>query len=922
MLNSVLGNCFVFFGRIWVAAAAFAVVGLPSSAQIPPTILDSFPYCSSKSVASEQFGSTGTILLGTGGGIWQLSHAAGPPGIVSDSMLPKPDTGGMTMDIALTPSFAYAAAFRSGLVIFDRTNLTHFPTLKAANTSGAWSVSCLPLSGGYSGHVLVAIGTQEPGTTVPLKPLGRLVIVDHDLGNQTASVLYEHDIGAPVWSVAISSSIAFPGSSGASQFAVLVGLESGQLPSMNEASVQRFDLEYALAPTPSVMPNPLHPTVLGWPDQSGTASQRFVLKVVIDEVSKRAYAAAGAWGVYAFDVSATGAGPQVGLHLDTNSGWPLYVYNNDSPPKPQKGMYSTLSVLYLPGASRARLVIGSGLGLATKSQYYGNTGDKAWRESTLPKPPNLVGDVQGVFEYKLDQLGEPVPDSTGTFPFESAFYTRGDIITPEALSVRAVSSSLFFVDVADDVFGCVVLRGSRSGSDWSLAVDSAWGVGKIPGEPFEDQLIMKQPEKTLYLAIEGALGALDLGVGALPMYQQPLLAQAAGNGGGLYLAGQPNVSGPHGGRVYATSGSGKHSSPGGFTFYNVEDRLHPQNAPDNTQIYELHKGGAGYHLGVFSGLPDPNYSSPHRWLFGTQTDNSQGMLPLDSTIRVWDVGDSTTPVDITSPPPASCSTMGCTVVDPDTLDQGPDYLGTFRASSVAALTNTEISTVAVVTDPSVPPTYQAVYALYGPSAFKWPQAATQQFSTEAGLIILKATVIPGTPSSHVDLQYVGRVPAFDMIPSNDGNDAHKGLYLGSSIYVDETAHRIYGSWSNGGIAWFSFDPLDPVHPLLGRALPLDQIGQYGIPHGPMAIVPGPVGIPSGVQYVYVGFLNEGIAIYSLDFPNSASPQFVEITGSPFPTRWQTAGLILDPDDTRRQTVFTTQARGGVDKLLFSTTLFH
>ena len=61
--------------RSWILAVAFvATASSASRAQTTPTIVDSYPYCTSKSVASEQAGSTATVFMGAGGGIVRLSH--------------------------------------------------------------------------------------------------------------------------------------------------------------------------------------------------------------------------------------------------------------------------------------------------------------------------------------------------------------------------------------------------------------------------------------------------------------------------------------------------------------------------------------------------------------------------------------------------------------------------------------------------------------------------------------------------------------------------------------------------------------------------------------------------------------------------------------------------------------------------------
>lgn len=863
---------------------AAALVASALSAQSPPIfdtpdydIVDGYPYVASKSVASDPL--TNEIYDGAGGGIVRLVHTpdSTPALVAATGALPRFDTGGMTMDIALPPRFVYVAAGSRGLQVRKRPALGTVASFPVAGR--AWTLAWVAAN---ATHNLIFVGTHTPdGFDHQLH--GELLVFDHDTSvplsenvsspNPRLLTATPIALGAPAWSVAASTEIPPPAGvtidPGALGVCVLVGIQSGGCYTSAPPPLRRLDFAYTGGATPAV-------TVVSTLDWNGDFRQgqyfgRFIRDCVIDGAHDRAYAGAYWDGVYAFDLAS-------GLAQVNAPGWPIKHLNAQS--QVELSYSNALALDPSPGGGvPARLLVGRGWPLATETQYIGDctaapcNQSEAPAEALVSNPPTHFGvasyalDVSGAHSVALEAVRETV----------DAAHERK--LTCEALAIRKLANGDYQIDIAADSLGFHVLRARNTSGSWSLAPDGEWSTdpppAKLPLHAFDDAVIVDEPQgRQLYVATE--LGTIGFGIGGSSPTPLAIATPQLAKNGGVVLAAFANPTG----RLIAGTSAGRPDSPGGLAFYDTQSPSAPVLVSGSQQ---LHRGGFGYGIAARTG-----FSAGERFLYAVSERKPDATL--EWAVRAWDIGGAGSPLDPLSAANA-CTPTPCQQSEPCvSAGQEPRCLGAYLANSRAETIDARLEAVAAIDGGT---NTHIVYALYAPEG--------RIRLGPAGVLVLKLVQV----GQNTALQFVTTVDAWSDADSN---------FHPTRITVDSANQLLYAAWATGGIA--CYDISSPLAPVRLDALKLSARTGEGLRKATVQVVPGPVAISqSGVtRYLYVAELNDGVEIYALDPTGHLVPKH-----APIPMRWQTIALAPDPGDP--YSVYVCQGRAGIDKVTFDPSVF-
>ncbi len=926
----------------WIGRAALcaAALGAAPPAQAQSTVLQGYPYLEGLSVASRPGGVGGNdlVVLGAGGGIVFLEHDLTAPLEIDLSTAfqnDREDTLGASFDIALGDGFAYVAAFRRGLVVFERITsgtTTSWQRNIVPGTEGARSVA---IQDAGNGRTLVVIGTYEDTNPLAVAPAGRVMILEHDrnapLSASNPAVLRDEAVSAGVFAVAASQAIAGSISvpAGSTPLTVLFGGSCLTTTGGQPAPLQRRDLAYTQG-APSTLA--LVSGAAWGGDVRPTINQvwgRFVRDIVIDEGMQRAYAACYHHGVYAFDVASV-------LAQDTRVGWPLSLPDASSPADPVPGRVNSLALDPAPIGVPARLVVGWGPSVIVEWQYLGDCAHGACNELDVPKgEPDLDSYVS---TYALDATGH-VAHTNGV-----ALMEAGAAIDPahqgatRAIAVRRDPTpglNVLYVDVAYGARGYQLLRlKSDDSGAYSLDLEDEFGKGnppRLPMNTFDDLTIQTRPNgnevrRTLYVGTELGVAAFDISSPAQLKLREAYSWISQIPSIGVHALAESN--GFH--RLYSTNSAGRGSSPtpcvaplgpagGGLKGFDISDRLSPKNPPNTNSAAKIHKGGFGYMLRVAPGFDAAQSPADHsHYLYSVQEARPWGTggHEVRFSVRIWDVGTQSAPRDqvnlcrpksfaagndpaCTSECPSCevCSASNCNPQTP--ADPDPLCLSYFMTTSLPSLTaemaleGIEILPVAAS---GGQPAYNVVYVLYGQK----PLANGDPLTGPAGLLVLKHTETGGVHA----LAYETHVQAWGMVDSE-----HRPVRLA----YDAEDQWLYGAWTTGGVA--VFDVSTPLAPALLAVQTIDSVSATGLRRAPLHALPGPRGT-GGDRYAYVALMNDGIDVYRMVPSGGGSLPYnlVRATGSPM--RFQTLGLAHDPSDASRRTLYTVQARCGLDRVRF------
>lgn len=840
-------------------------------AQAPPIldtplydIVDAFPYLASKAVASDP--ATNEIYDGAGGGVIRLAHTPGSLALVSSSPQ-RFDTGGMTMDLALTSDFAYIAASGRGLQVRQRSNVANQASFVVAGR--AWRVATLDVG---DGHRLVFVGTHEPDPT-ELRMKGALHVFDHDTTLPLAETGAAQNpkplgtpfaLGAPTWAIAASNAIPFQVPFGSVPVCVLVGVESGSCLTSAPPPLRRLNYHYTASSS-----SPL--VAMGTTSWQGDASVTptaggFVRDCVIDGAHDRAYVATYWDGVYAFEL-------QSGLAQSSAPGWPI---KHGTPPQVELAYANALALDVAPAdGAVARLVVGRGWSLPTESQYIGDCMDQPCNLDAAPPEAQSSAKPKhyGVASYAIGANGSPTLEAMREAVDPAPGQRK---LTCEQLALRpGGDAGTYYIDVASDTLGFHVLCAQRDTQGaWSIVPDAEWStepVARVPLHAMDDAVVVDHGSegRALYVATELGVTAFDL-AGTTPMSQaDPALAKQ----GAIVLAAFANPNG----RIIAGTAGGR-EQPGGVRFYSSTTPLSPTVAGS----HELQRGGYGYGIATHAG-----FAPGERFIY--TVSGIALSSPPEWAVRCWSIGTQFNASQFDpNTAPQLCSSHGqYFVCDPcSSAGQEPVCLDRFRTASHPATADSKLDAIAVVDQA---PGVQVVYVLYSPRS--------GSTSTEAGLLVLQLTNASSTPV----LQFVTTAAVW-----NDA-DSH---FESARISVD--GNRLYAAWATGGIAFFEIS--NKLAPVLRGAFALNGPTGSGLRSSTTHAVPGPLNA-SNDRYVFVSHLNDGIAIYKW----RRSDNQVLLVHDPIPMRFQAITLVRVPGDPR--SIYVCGGRAGIDKVTFDPSLF-
>lgn len=851
LLVSLLGAC-------GGSGSGDGAVSPPASASAQ--VIDGYTLVASKAVAIDVTGTTGAVFDGAGGGLFTLQHTPGDPLTPLAPVAPeKLELGGFVRALEVTDEHVYAAAWRRGLVAIRRSDASLVNAGVLAGTEGASSLAVLDAdASACPSKRIVIVGTDDAldGTSGAPGPAGgRLVIVEHDLANDTLAVRAAFDAGATVQCVAASLAIAPPpsGTNDAS-FTVLLGADCARVGG-SRASLQRRDFSYHCASGALVV---TQDALTPWP--AATAAPECIVRdIAIDEARARAYVAAYFHGVYAFDV-ANGA-----LTADASPGWPLL--ERDGTGVPRASHANTLALDPAPESAPnagARLCVGWGAAFAGEWQFFG---DSSRPECANAPPANVQVPVDGVFVYRLDALDDPV--LVGADPIAELELTPNVVALDGTADVRCVryGGADYHVLIAGDTSGLAVVRATPSSGGTTATLEARWherDPARLALKAHDDALVLDAlGASQLYVATEEGVAAFDLATplgdvrtsnpffGSVPAPFSELV-------GAVTLACFP----PPNGRLIGATQRGVPGFPGGVQVYDLADPSRPLALGD-----ELAKDGRGFAvaavLGAWSGSTKPADADRRRWVFTTQSDGTD--VTKSYTVKLFDLGTQNAPNDPSCAPPCTPAQLVAT------WQEAP------AADALEGVAVREVNGGREL----------AVYVPFGVNG----DSAQSLASARAGVVVLRVTLDGGG------------VPHFTKVQKLVSFGDVDAMFRVGRATLDAASERLFVAWGTGGLA--AYDTSSPYQlATLGKRDLSQEIGAYGTRLSPTHVVLGAQDCDR--EFVYVAFLDDGVGV--LDAQLTGAIGFVPVAG-------QAISLTLDPSDPSRRTVFVSEGRAGVEKLV-------
>lgn len=845
-------------------------------------VLDAYSRNISLSVAVESKGDATEVFSGAGGEVFALRHERGKLALARNAPPYTWSTAGVVLDIALAQDFAYVAAFRDGLHVFDRsdkgTKSAHWP---APANRQVLCVACVEVGM----QRIIAIGTESHDGARG----GEFFVLRHDRERGALIELVRIDLGAPVFTLAATELL---GSEDA-DFALFVG--TGCAPG---GALQRFDL--ALNPGGAAQRADIVDE-LGWNprDENGALKRGIVRDLVLDPYFQRLYAAAFWDGVQAFDIGLE----QGGLKPLAQDGWPLFLPND-----PELGFGCRCET----GSSRAQTVAhalaftdpGTRLTLAQLLEFIRErehldfarqlvvalgpartdvscvqalselngyapcNADCAPREVHACTDPDAPGPAVGLFSFDL--VGGALSDSLPDSRIVGAGARGGVGAIATSLAIANVSESGYDLFAANTAFGLQTYYVASGDDRWQFNRTSAWSgapPARMPMPAFDDLLVVRGERDVLLAACEGSLAAFDLDAESRAPLSRPWLGanpQNASNPTAPWLEREHGILLTHfegeNARVIAATRAGGPGNPGGLAFYDASNPARPVKAGET----ELDRRGFGYGVVAARGLVR-GASEARRWLYTTQEIKALDQ-PLERwSVRLWDLGTANAPLD-------------------PTQSAGPSLLAVHETTREDAR---ELGGLAVLDDCA---DEHFVYALYAPRA---PLAGEATRAGDAGLLALRTRA----HGDAVELVELAQLPAF-----SDVTWQHRSV----RATIDHERSRLYAAWT-GLLA--ICDIADPARPRwIARRDLRGRKGLYGLMPTPVQVAPGPT--LDGRHYVYVALLNDGLGV--LDATDAAS-----FEGAPLhviTTPWQTTAVLVDPRDPSRRRVFAAEGTRGLEWL--------
>ncbi|MCK6445347.1 MAG: hypothetical protein L6Q99_03060 [Planctomycetes bacterium] len=820
-------------------------------------MIDGYTLVASKALAID---SNGAVFDGAGAGLFTLQHTPGDPLTPLAPVAPeKLELGGFVRALEVTDEHVYAAAWRRGLVAIRRSDTSIVNTGVLAGTEGARSLAVLDAdASACPSKRIVIVGTDDPLDTtsgVPGTAGGRLVIVEHDLASDTLAVRAAFDVGATVQCVAASLAIAPPpsGTNDAS-FTVLLGADCARI-GASRASLQRRDFSYHCANGALVITEDARTP---WPAAT-SAPECIVRDVVIDETRARAYAAAYFHGVFAFDV-ANGT-----LTADASPGWPLV--ERDGQGVPRASHANTLALDPAPESAPnagARLCVGWGKEFAGEWQFFG---DSSRPECASAPGANGQLPVDGVFVYRLDVNDDPV--LVGADPVAELELTPSPLPLYGVEDVRCVryGGADYHLAIAGDTSGLALVRVTPGSGGSTAVVEASWDErdpARLALKAHDDAVVLSTPNGDfLHVATEVGVAAFDLATALRDARtSNPTFGSIPAPFSELVGAVTLGVFPPPNARLVGATQRGVPGQPGGVQVYDLA-------TPDRPLALgaELQKDGRGFALaavlGAWNGATKPTDADRRRWVFTTQSDGTD--VTKSYTVKLFDLGTQNAPNDPDCAPPCTPAALVATWQDAPAAD------------ALEGIAVREVNGGREL----------AVYVPFGVNG----DAPRSLASARAGVVVLRVT-LDGAGVPH--FTKVQKLVSFsDVDPT----------FKAGRATLDAASERLFVAWGTGGLAAYDTSSPYQLTPLAKRDLS-QEIGAYGTRLSPTHVVLGAKDCDR--EFVYVAFLDDGVGVLDADLTGAIG--FVPVAG-------QAISLTLDPRDPARRTVFVSEGRAGVEKLV-------